>query len=289
MRWAIIGLILLGVLAAASAALLVASYGRNKNPEASKVEILVATKALPAQTVVDAGMMVSKIVAKKEAPASFYTNAVQVVGKMLIVPVAEGQVLTPECFGDRESGAKFAAAISAGMVAVSITPKDYSSLEGLLYPGCMVDVIFTLRPSSNQEPVSITLLQGINVLAIGQFSVVSPKHEGESLAAVHPGESQKVTLQLTPRQAKILQLALENGSVSLALRNPLNPTTADGGSISLNELLGKKKAKAPASAVPQVPGNSTPETSELPPGWEMLLIQGGVKETRSFPMPEEKK
>jgi pilus assembly protein CpaB len=285
MRWAIVLLILLGVLAATSAALLVASYGRTQRREPVNVEILVATKALPAQAVLDANMVKLKVVAKKEAPAQTYTNAVQVVGKMLIIPIAEGQAITPDCFGDRETGAKFAAAIPEGMVAMSITPKDFSSLEGLLYPGCLVDVIYSHRPNDNQQPVSLTLLQAVNVLAIGQHSIVSPKHEVDTLAATPSHEAQKVTLQLTPRQAKILQLAMENGSVSLALRNPLSPAPADGESISLDEVLRKKKL-APRQTT--VTTQSAEEPEELPPVWDVLLIQGGQREMRTVPMPEPK-
>lgn len=283
MRWAIILLILLGVLAATSAALLVASYGGSQRREPVNVEILIATKALPAQTVLDDKMVILKTVTKKEAPAKYYTNAVQVVGKMLIVPVAEGQVLTAECFGDRENAAKFAAAISEGMVAVAITPKDFASLEGLLYPGCLVDVIFTLRAGTGQDSQSITLLQSVSVLAIGQYSVVSPKHEAESLAA-QPTENKKVTLQLTPLQAKALQLAQENGTISLALRSPNSPVTADGGAISLDEIM---KKKAPVAAFVPTPTSSVAPVveDELPPGWEVILIQGGERETRTVPMP----
>lgn len=285
MRWAIILLILLGVLAATSAALLVASYGGSQKREPVNVDILVATKALPAQSVINDDMVALKTVTKKEAPAKYYTNAVQVVGKMLIVPVAEGQVLTAESFGDRENAAKFAAAIADGMVAVPITLKDFSSLEGLLYPGCLVDVIFTLRAGTGQDPVSVTLLQGVNVLAIGQYSVVSPKHEAESLAA-QPGENKKVTLQLTPRQAKALQLAQENGTVSLALRSPLTPAAADSGAMSLDDLI---KRKSPVAAfVPPPTTNEAPLAEELPPGWDVLMIQGGKKETLTVPMPEPK-
>ena len=283
MRWAIILLILLGVLAATSAALLVASYGGSQRREPANIDILVATKALSAQTKVDGSMVSLKTVARREAPAKHYTNAVQVVGKMLIIPIAEGQVITPEMFGDRENAAKFAAAIADGMVAVPITPKDFASLEGLLYPGCLVDVIFTQRPGTGQDPVSVTLLQSVSVLAIGEYSVVSTKLEAEGLAD-QPSESKKVTLQLTPRQAKALQLAQENGTISLALRNPLNPAAADSGAISLDELI-KKKSPVAAFVPPPPTSNEAPVTDELPPGWDVLRIQGGKKDTLTVPMP----
>lgn len=283
MRWAIILLILLGVLAAASAALLVASYGGSQRRETPNVEILVATKALPAQTKIDGSMVALKTVTRKEAPAKHFTNAVQVVGKMLIVPIAEGQVVTPEVFGDRENAAKFAAAIGDGMVAVPITPKDFANLEGLLYPGCLVDVIFTQRPGTGQDAVSVTLLQSVSVLAIGEYSVVSPKHEAESLEG-QSTESKKVTLQLTPRQAKALQLAQENGTISLALRNPLTPAAADSGAMSLEDLI---KKNAPVAAfVPPPTTNEAPVPDELPPGWDVIRIQGGKKDTLTVPMPE---
>lgn len=284
MRWAIVLLILLGVLAAISAALLVASYGGSQRRESVNLDILVATKALPAQTKLDASMVTQKTVARGEAPAKYYTNAVQVVGKLLIVPIAEGQVVTPEVFGDRENAAKFAAAIAEGMVAVPITPKDFANLEGLLYPGCLVDVIFTQRPGTGQDPVSVTLLQSVSVLAIGEYSVVSPKHEAEGLAA-QSTESKKVTLQLTPRQAKALQLAQENGTISLALRNPLNPAAADSGAMSLDDLI-KKKSPVAAFVSPPTTSEAAPVSDELPPGWDVIRIQGGKKDTFTVPMPE---
>src|ERR1041385_8742762 len=148
MRLAVLGLIFLGIVAAACAALLMASWtsgsASSKSVEVPPIDILIAAKALPPLTIVESDFVTKKQVLKKEAPPKYFTNAVQVVGKMLITPVAEGQALTPECFGEKDSGAKFAATIPEGMVAVSIPLKSNSSLEGLLYPGCLVDVMVTL-------------------------------------------------------------------------------------------------------------------------------------------------
>jgi len=283
MRWAIIVLILLGVLAAVCAALLVATLGGgSKNAQASQVDLVVASKALSAMTTLDAGMVSTRNVARKEAPTSYFTNAVQVVGRMLIVPIADGQVLTPECFGDRESGAKLASTIPSGKVAVSISLKDYSSLEGLLYPGCLVDVNVTLKQTNEQASISITLMQGVEVIAIEGYTIISPKHEADSVTAIKGGGSRRVTLLLTTKQAKAVQLAMENGSVSLALRNPTTPSTAEGETYSMDEMLRKEKVKNTSS-----PTLINDPTEPLPSGWEMVLIQGGVKESRSLPKPPD--
>jgi hypothetical protein len=147
MRWAIILLILLGVLAATSAALLVASYGGSQRRETPNVEILVATKALPAQTKIDGSMVGPKSVTRKEAPAK--------TTPMLFRSSARcrsfhrgGQVVTPEVFGDRENAAKPAAAIADGMVAAPLRQRTSPEPGGPVYPGLVT--IFTQRPGTGQ-------------------------------------------------------------------------------------------------------------------------------------------
>jgi pilus assembly protein CpaB len=288
MRMAVLGLIFLGIVAAACAALLMASWtsgtAASKTGESPPVDILVAAKALSPLTILESDFIVKKQVLKKEAPQKYFSNAVQVVGKMLIVPMAEGQVLTPECFGERDSGAKFAATIPEGMVAVSIPLKSNSSLEGLLYPGCLVDVMVTLSLEEGKEAVTNTFLQAVRVLAVDQNTVTSTEPEATRNSNVKQhGEARMVTLMLTPKQAKLLQLATERGSVSLALRNPDKPIAPDSESVSLSELMGirpKRINGAPSSQ----PALVFPTAEK----WNMELIQGGKKETRSFEMPEGK-
>jgi pilus assembly protein CpaB len=292
-RWAVIALICLGVIAAVSAALLMVSFQVRPGSgaggaAAQRVEILTATKALPAMTVVDADSLKKATVTKKEAPPGCFTNAVQVVGKVLIMPVAEGQALTPDCFLGEDSAAQLAAAIPPGRVAVSLAVGEYGSLEGSLYPGCLVDVLMTLAPDSTntlKDAICATILQAVKVLAIDDQSVASPAQGPQRLTPARRGEQRMVTLALTPEEAKKLQLARERGKISLALRNPLQPLTNDGGAVRLSELLGPAAVGAEEGVTTTQP-ELLPPVKGAGPRWEILLIQGGVREVRSLPLPD---
>jgi pilus assembly protein CpaB len=132
-------------------------------------------------------------------------------------------------------------AVSPGMraVSVSFSPRG-SFVGGLLQKGQYVDIYLTPRLDSNQsessrlrDGVTITLLTGVRVLAVGENSEI------ESAKA----ESAKtVTLELTPEQANILILAHERGEIALSY----NPDGKGTGGVAvksqdratMDELLG---------------------------------------------------
>jgi Flp pilus assembly protein CpaB len=118
-----------------------------------------------------------------------------------------------------------------GMRAVSLSLSSSSISGGLLYPGCVVDVLASFRLSSSErgQALSTTLLRGINVLAVKGTSVVSQNAEGEdNSSSARSSHSQlTVTLMVDPKQAEALQLASNQGSISLALRNPLDKSPVD--------------------------------------------------------------
>ncbi len=77
-------------------------------------------------------------------------------------------------------------------------------------PGSHVDVLFT-RPGNLMEAVTTTLLQNVRVLSIGrnvQGTTADPKAP-KAVAA---------TLIVTPEQAQKIELAKNEGRVSLSLR-----------------------------------------------------------------------
>lgn len=288
MRWAIVGLILLGVLAATCAALLVGTFSKSGRAQASKapIEIIVASKALPAATYITAECVTTRQVQKSEAPARHFTDAVEVVGRTTIIRLAEGQALTADCFGDKERE-NLASKIPDDMVASNIMLADSSSIDNILYPGCLVDVIFTYRPSNPGEmPTARTILQGKLVLAIDDQTILNSKPQNDGYVPAKNEQGRKVTLQLTPRESKQLQLAQSSGTISLALRNPSKKGDNDGESVSLNSLLGKSDPMPAPPPVQVTTSGPAPVTEPaLSPNWKMDVIQGGKKETRSFPIP----
>ena len=246
MKWSVVILILLGVVAAASASILVASLKAGPKPlmptavqTPKDVDILVAKKELPAMTVLDADAVTVKKIPIGDAPEGFVGSPVGAIGKLLAVPVLEGQALTQDCFATDASGAHLASTLTDGMraISVSLTPDKV----GLLYPGSIVDVLVSLTIPSDDgnqrgEAVVMTLLQGISVLAIDDQTILSGGKESSDIEHIGRSRSRIVTLKVDSKQAKALQLATRFGAVSLALRNPLDTRSVDQDTTFLSEL-----------------------------------------------------
>ncbi len=112
-------------------------------------------------------------------------------------------------------------------------------MDGLLYPGCLVDVLWCFNGKiARDNPMSKIVLENIPVLAIGKQTVLTPE---ENLASnlTHPASVRKgnlVTLLLDAKQAEILQLARDQGSIALVMRNPTDIDAAAPRLLSLSSL-----------------------------------------------------
>ena len=273
MRWAIVILIILGLLAALSASLLVSvlrSGGRDELKMSGKGEVktIVAAKSLPAMSLITSQDIVVKNVPRKGLSINYLSDPVQVVGRVLAAPVNEGRVITKSLLISDGGGAQLAAVLQPGMRAVSVPVASHSVMGGLLYPGCLVDVIATFRLRYQDErgqAISTTLLRGIQVLAIQNESVLS---DSEIDRAANKGASRSsegqltVTLMVDTKQAEALQLAMDNGKISLAMRNPNDQKTIDteGLVLSQGRLAKLGELLSPSDLAPSVVdqnGNST--------------------------------
>ena len=315
MKWSVAVLVVVGILAAISAAILVA-YWSGGHPVAAtpqpqpkpvvaeeQVDVLYATKALPSLTIVDQQSVLRKKVPKGQAPMVFMSDAALVVGRALRVGMGDGQVFTPECLADKDSGIHVAAAVPPGMRAASVSLSNYEALHGLLYPGSVVDILFMFRgsktggPSGNEveETVSMSLMKGVQVLAVGDRTIIAspPEVPGNTQAS---GQKETVTLLVTPKQAELLQLAQENGSISLTMRSPLDTASTPDSETMLSQLTQFFRKARPVAASPRIPTtepvavktpvNVDPPDPPKPPQWKVTTIRGEHVAEESFPIPE---
>lgn len=244
MKWSIAGLMVLGLLAAVCATLLVSAVmartDAGPSGQAQVVQVVVAKRAMPAMSVVEASSVEVREVARADAPSGHLGDTLEGVGKVLALPVVEGQPLTRSLFVSAGSGLELAATLPEGMRAVSLSLANDSGMVGLIGPGATVDVIASFKTGSSGrsgEAVSVTLLQGVQVLGLEQQTVVSPATGDEkTLPSANPGKRLVVTLKVDLEQAQALQLATQYGEVSLAMRNPLDATKSDVSMVALKDL-----------------------------------------------------
>ena len=258
-QWVVASLVVLGLLAAVSAAILVAAMhfgARAPGPAAGPAEqaaFVVAARPLPAMAIVDTSCVTIKTAPRDQVPKDALPSPDSVFGKVLIAPLVEGQAFTSSCFAAEGTGPQLAGKLPNGMRAVMVPLPEHSSLEGLLYPGSIVDVLASLRrttPSGAQtasltgmdigkmdvnnmdvnkmnfkiqtgiERFSTTFLPGVEVLAVDYQTVFSEEPNASPATGTTARRLHLVTLMLNQEQAKALQQAMEQGTVSLVLRNP---------------------------------------------------------------------
>jgi pilus assembly protein CpaB len=163
------------------------------------------------------------------------------IGKVLLRAVEEGEAITSGLFAGLGSGVHLASALKPGMRAVSVTLTDNMGLEHLLYPGSVVDVLASMavRDDAGGEarPVSMTLLQGVFVLAVGDETVVSESAQATDVGSLmRQPKRPSVTLLVDSKQAELLKLAMQEGSVSMVLRNPADERAVVAEGTPLYEL-----------------------------------------------------
>ncbi|HAU38149.1 MAG TPA: Flp pilus assembly protein CpaB [Phycisphaerales bacterium] len=302
MKWSVIILIAVGIIAALAAAFVAVSFRRQlaaKNgrgegvalPE--NVSIVVAAKDIPAMKLIDASCIATREVKRGELPKGYLTNAVQVVGKVLSVPMTQGQPFSRSLFATEGSGVHLASVLPHGKRAVSVSLMDSSRLAGLLYPGCLVDVLATFRPPSEQhgEAVCVSLLKGVEVLAIESQTVTAPEAqpEEERTGGKYRAQARRIiTLLVDPQEAESLHLASEYGTISLAMRNPLDekPLVASVAKLSTIMQPAEERVRAPATdeqVRPIAMQRTVPRKSgDEGAGWMMSVIRGNRVETKTF-------
>ncbi len=115
------------------------------------------------------------------------------------------------------SSGYMAAALPAGMRAISTEISPETGAGGFILPGDHVDVILSKREKENERGnnpeanTSETILSNVRVLAIDQ--TVEEKN-GQKVVV-----GKTATLEMRPRQAETLALARQLGTLSLSLRS----------------------------------------------------------------------
>lgn len=278
-KWPIFAVLGLGLVASLAVAVLMAAL--RSGPKVQKqgpvvqTAVLVCLADLPAMTRIEQSHIEVREVAASERPKNALKDPVQVLGRVLKIPLVAGQAFTETVLLTDEEGAKVASSLPEGYRAVSIELPASSAMRGLLYPGCRVDVIVAykrLHTRSADGPTSRTLLQNVGVLAVEDrtvFSTEEQKPDGDARVAAPRQASRTlmVTLMLDPQQARELQASRDLGDLALAMRNPLDATMTTDPTI-----------EPELEAIETVVGPTV--TEEAP--WRTVIVRGDKTEVLEF-------
>ena len=269
MKWSIVGLMMLGVVAAGCAALLVASLrgesllAKKQSGTDEEVRVVVVTKDLPAMSIIDEQVLEIREVSATGLPAGHYEHTAGLIGRRLIDSVKKEQILTLKNIAPESP-----IYIPEGMCAFSML-LPWSNVI-VMAPGSIVNVLVSYKIASGtrrrrQEAVAKILLNSVRIVAIdGKTVGVDDKEETKSRAKRFV-KNRVVTLLLSLKQATQLQRAKKEGTVTLAL---INPIPVQSGSVN----------QTPPSEF----AKKLPVTRD---DWVVTLYRGREKEELFFPWP----
>jgi pilus assembly protein CpaB len=192
-------------------------------------EVLVATRALPVGTILDATALKFQPWPKELVENAYYLKAATdlkslqgtVVRNAITAgqPVTQGALVKP---GDRGF---LAAALGAGMRAVTIPISVQTGVAGFVFPGDRIDLILTQTvPGGGDGPplkASETIMRNLRVLATDQRTDNTTGEDGKTVVRTFSN----VTIEATPKIAEQIAVAQTLGALSLSLRSIADNTS----------------------------------------------------------------
>jgi pilus assembly protein CpaB len=157
-----------------------------------------------------------------------FANTQPLVGRIVLYPLAAGEPILERQLSSPGSGNGITVKIPDGMRALALRTDDVVGVAGFMLPGTHADVLVTLHPSNSPDPVTTTVLQDVQVLAIGQKT--EPDPDGKPVTAT------VVTILVTLEDAERIVMATSQGSVHFALRNSVDRLDTVSPPVLLSQL-----------------------------------------------------
>jgi pilus assembly protein CpaB len=199
-------------------------YAKTQVPKVEKrITVMAAARDMPLGTLLKKTDLRAISLLEKDVPKGAAFSDREAVNRVLLYPASTNEPLLLSKLSGTTTAEGVASTIERGSRAVAVPITDTSAVGGLLQPGSRVDVLFT-RPGSMTEAITTTVLQNVRVLSIGRTISVASGTGAVTETKAQPAaqRNQVVTLVLNPADAQKLELAKNQGKISLALRNPLD-------------------------------------------------------------------
>jgi pilus assembly protein CpaB len=179
-------------------------------------------------------------------PKGAFTDPQKVGGRVLKTNLLTGEPVSEAKLAPAGTLGGLSALITEGKRAITVRVNDVIGVAGFALPGNYVDIIVSTQKDvpagadAHQQNISKIVLERILVLAVAQ-----EVNRDET----KPKVVNAVTLEVTPEQAEKLDLARSVGTLSLALRNQVDPQSASTEGATKLTLL--PEAPAPRKPAPK--------------------------------------
>ncbi|KAB8040167.1 Flp pilus assembly protein CpaB [Janthinobacterium aquaticum] len=178
-------------------------------------------------------------------PQGALQDPLKLAGRVLKSSVLRGEPLSEAKLAPIGTLGGLSALITEGRRAITVRVNDVIGVAGFALPGNYVDIIVSTQQDASERShsrnISKIVLERILVLAVAQ-------EVGRD--ETRPRVVNAVTLEVTPAQAENLDLARSVGSLSLVLRNQVDPQPGITAGATKLTLLGAAPEPEPVAAPP---------------------------------------
>jgi pilus assembly protein CpaB len=247
----LVGALVIAVITAVMAKNMFAGAGAQQAAAAPVVpmgpKVLVAKKALPVGTIIDADSFSFQPWPKELMQGAYYVegqpDSKNLAGTVVRYAMAAGQPVTRGSLVGPQDRGFLAAALGPGMRAVTVPVNSSAGVAGFVFPGDHIDLVLTQQVAGGGDgpplKVSETIVRNVRVLATDQ-RFTDKDDDGKTAIKTFSN----VTLEVTPRIAEKVAVAQAMGQLSLSLRS-----IADN-SADLERAVAAGDIKVPANASP---------------------------------------
>lgn len=186
-------------------------------------EVLVATRALPVGTILDATALKFQPWPKELVNNAYFlkkqTDLKSLQGTVVRNAITAGQPVTQGALVKPGDRGFLAAALGPGMRAVTVPVQANAAVAGFVFPGDRIDLMLTQTVAGGGDgpplKVSETVLRNLRVLATDQRTDNTVGEDGKTVVRTFSS----ITVEATPKLAEQLTVAQTLGSLSVALRS----------------------------------------------------------------------
>lgn len=238
---------------------------------------LATAKVVVAATDIELGARITPNMLKvadwpsANVPQGSFSDLKDLDARVVNTTVQRGEPLLETKLAPVGSKGGLSAVIGPGKRAMTVRVNDVVGVAGFALPGNFVDIVVNTDDDSIKQAdgrsrsVSKIVLEHILVLAVAQVA---------SRDETKPKLVNAVTLEVTPEQAEVLDLARSVGTLSLVLRNQVDNTLLTTTGATKPFMLGRgpelaleevKPAAPQAAPLPALPSPTVVEQAPPPP------------------------
>lgn len=185
-------------------------------------------------------------------PTGAFTEAAPLDGRVSKTSLARGEPIIEGKLAPVGSKGGLSSVVAEGKRAMTVRVNDVVGVAGFALPGNYVDIMVNTQDEENRNEsrsnkdrsISKIVLERILVLAVAQES---------NRDATKPKVVNAVTLEVAPQQAEKLDLARSVGTLSLVLRNQVDPNLGETDGATKTSLLDQPEPPKPQAVPPKAP------------------------------------